>query len=256
MVRRLWPPQHPLPPRSRSTTPSRCRGASRCSPASTSRWRPGRPCCSRAPTVPARPASCGSVQGWFRSRPVGCGCSGSTLWGGAARSAAGWASSPTPATSTRTSPCARTCGSQCAPRVRPPSGSTRPASGWASLAAWSGPERRSSRPASGGGLRSQCWSLADPSCGCSTSRTRGSTTRRGRSSTNWSPRRHAAGATVVIASHESRSVEPLASRAVTMSGGRVVGERRLAPAGGNSLRPPVPDTMSATGSKGRVAHVA
>jgi heme ABC exporter ATP-binding subunit CcmA len=38
-----------------------------------------------------------------------------------------------------------------------------------------------------------------------------------------------AGATVVIASHESRSVEPLATRAVTLSGGRVVGERRLGP---------------------------
>jgi heme ABC exporter ATP-binding subunit CcmA len=61
------------------------------------------------------------------------------------------------------------------------------------------------------------------------------------------------GATVVVASHEARSVEPLASRAVTISGGRVVGERRLAPEKGDSDRPPAPLTP---GTKDRVVHVA
>jgi heme ABC exporter ATP-binding subunit CcmA len=61
------------------------------------------------------------------------------------------------------------------------------------------------------------------------------------------------GATVLIASHESRSVEPLVARAVILSGGRVAGERRLVPVVGGTEGPPVPD---AAGSKGRVAHVA
>jgi heme ABC exporter ATP-binding subunit CcmA len=61
------------------------------------------------------------------------------------------------------------------------------------------------------------------------------------------------GATVLIASHESRSVEPLAARAITLSGGRVVGERGLVPVEADADRPPVATTA---GSKGRVAHVA
>jgi ABC-2 type transport system ATP-binding protein len=61
------------------------------------------------------------------------------------------------------------------------------------------------------------------------------------------------GATVLIASHESRSVEPLARRAVTLSGGRVVGERRLTRVEEGDQRPPVP---AGAGPKGRVAHVA
>ncbi len=61
------------------------------------------------------------------------------------------------------------------------------------------------------------------------------------------------GATVVIASHESHSVEPLAGRAVTISGGRVVGERRLVPAESHSPRPPV---AAVAESKGRAVHVA
>jgi heme ABC exporter ATP-binding subunit CcmA len=61
------------------------------------------------------------------------------------------------------------------------------------------------------------------------------------------------GASVVIASHESQSVEPLAGRAVTISGGRVVGERWLAPAESHSPRPPV---AAVAESKGRAVHVA
>jgi len=52
----------------------------------------------------------------------------------------------------------------------------------------------------------------------------------------------ASGVTVLIASHESGPVEALASRAVTVTGGRVTAER--------SLRPP------ATPLEGPVAHVA
>jgi heme ABC exporter ATP-binding subunit CcmA len=63
------------------------------------------------------------------------------------------------------------------------------------------------------------------------------------------------GATVLIASHEARSVEPLATRAVTLSGGRVVGDRPLTAAaeGADAERVPV---AAATDPKGRVVHVA
>jgi hypothetical protein len=74
----------------------------------------------------------------------------------------------------------------------------------------------------------------------------------------------------VIASHEAGSVEPLATRAVTISGGRVVGERRLVPTEEVSSPTPVPGALpvaAAEGhqsaaeeppadSKGRVVHVA
>lgn len=77
----------------------------------------------------------------------------------------------------------------------------------------------------------------------------------------------ASGVTVLIASHESEFVESLASRAVTVTGGRVSGERRL---GEGALRPAAPlDEMSdapagpptaptrSTGSvEGPVSHVA
>jgi ABC-type multidrug transport system ATPase subunit len=55
---------------------------------------------------------------------------------------------------------------------------------------------------------------------------------------------HASGATLVIASHEAEFVESLASRAVTVIGGRVTGGRAMS--GG---RPTAPVT-------GMVAHVA
>lgn len=67
------------------------------------------------------------------------------------------------------------------------------------------------------------------------------------------------GVTVVIASHEADSVGSLASRAVTVAGGRVTGERRIEPrpeagvldAGGPSAGPD-----AGASSKDRVAHVA
>ena len=62
-----------------------------------------------------------------------------------------------------------------------------------------------------------------------------------------------AGVTVVIASHESRSLEFLADRAVVVSGGRVVGERRLA--SGEADPPQAPDPSTSV-PKDRVVHVA
>ncbi|HEY5109373.1 MAG TPA: heme ABC exporter ATP-binding protein CcmA [Acidimicrobiales bacterium] len=71
----------------------------------------------------------------------------------------------------------------------------------------------------------------------------------------------ASGVTVIIASHESGPVEDLASRAVTVTGGRVTAERSLTPAFGGSVpsvTPDVPgDGMPGTAPlEGRVAHVA
>jgi heme ABC exporter ATP-binding subunit CcmA len=71
----------------------------------------------------------------------------------------------------------------------------------------------------------------------------------------------ASGVTVIIASHESGPVEDLASRAVTVTGGRVTAERSLTPAVGGSVpsvTPDVPgDGMPGTAPlEGRVAHVA
>ncbi len=62
----------------------------------------------------------------------------------------------------------------------------------------------------------------------------------------------ASGVTVLIASHEPATAEPLATRAVTVSGGRVVGERILGAThtGGEAAAP------DRAGAKGRVAHVA
>ncbi len=56
------------------------------------------------------------------------------------------------------------------------------------------------------------------------------------------------GATVVIASHETEFVEPLASRAVTVTGGRITAQRDLGPrsAGG----PPAPATVGVPGEPG------
>jgi len=58
----------------------------------------------------------------------------------------------------------------------------------------------------------------------------------------------AAGVTVVVASHEAEFVESLATRAVTVTGGRVTGQRNLGPATGAG--------GSDVPSKGAVAHVA
>jgi heme ABC exporter ATP-binding subunit CcmA len=59
----------------------------------------------------------------------------------------------------------------------------------------------------------------------------------------------AAGVTVLVASHEAEFVEALATRAVTVTGGRVTGQRDLGPAVGAGRPGDVP-------SKGAVAHVA
>jgi heme ABC exporter ATP-binding subunit CcmA len=59
----------------------------------------------------------------------------------------------------------------------------------------------------------------------------------------------AAGVTVVVASHEAEFVESLATRAVTVTGGRVTGQRNLGPAVGAGRPADVP-------TKGAVAHVA
>jgi heme ABC exporter ATP-binding subunit CcmA len=56
----------------------------------------------------------------------------------------------------------------------------------------------------------------------------------------------AAGVTVLVASHEAEFVESLATRAVTVTGGRVTGQRDLGPAVGAASVP----------AKGAVAHVA
>jgi heme ABC exporter ATP-binding subunit CcmA len=60
------------------------------------------------------------------------------------------------------------------------------------------------------------------------------------------------GATVVIASHEADFVESLATRAVTVVGGRVTGQR---PIGAKVAGPPAVEDGSAR-SEGPVAHVA
>jgi heme ABC exporter ATP-binding subunit CcmA len=57
----------------------------------------------------------------------------------------------------------------------------------------------------------------------------------------------AAGVTVLVASHEAEFVESLATRAVTVTGGRVTGQRDLGPAVGAPADVP---------AKGAVAHVA
>jgi heme ABC exporter ATP-binding subunit CcmA len=57
----------------------------------------------------------------------------------------------------------------------------------------------------------------------------------------------AAGVTVLVASHEAEFVESLASRAVTVTGGRVTGQRDL----GSAVEGPAP-----VPAKGAVAHVA
>jgi ABC-type multidrug transport system ATPase subunit len=51
----------------------------------------------------------------------------------------------------------------------------------------------------------------------------------------------AGGVTVVIASHEAHQVEALATRAVTVAGGRVVGQRVIGAATGEAGRPPPAD---------------
>lgn len=56
------------------------------------------------------------------------------------------------------------------------------------------------------------------------------------------------GVTVIIASHETATAEALATRAVTMSGGRVTAERTLAPRAGTG--------DGSTEARGAVAHVA
>ena len=71
----------------------------------------------------------------------------------------------------------------------------------------------------------------------------------------------ASGVTVLIASHESGPVENLASRAVTVTGGRVTAERPLAPApdSGTAVPPSPPDATDAPGiapMEAGVAHVA
>jgi heme ABC exporter ATP-binding subunit CcmA len=68
----------------------------------------------------------------------------------------------------------------------------------------------------------------------------------------------ASGVTVVIASHETEFVEMLASRAITITGGRVTGARTIAPVGIGPVvaeapfAPPVGDDSPS----GEVAHVA
>ena len=69
------------------------------------------------------------------------------------------------------------------------------------------------------------------------------------------------GATVVIASHEANLVEPLADRAVTITGGRMTGERALRdPTGepiptGDPVSAPVP-AADPTPDVERAIHVA
>ena len=70
-----------------------------------------------------------------------------------------------------------------------------------------------------------------------------------------------AGVTVVIASHEAELVESLATRAVTVTGGRVTAERPSVPAAGRRRRgdrsrsaDPAPAAGQPPG--GQVAHVA
>jgi len=72
----------------------------------------------------------------------------------------------------------------------------------------------------------------------------------------------AVGVTVIIASHESGPVEDLASRAVTVTGGRVTAERTLHRIGGGSSQPAlgtdvqIADVHVADVKEERVAHVA
>ena len=80
-----------------------------------------------------------------------------------------------------------------------------------------------SRPASAAAPRWPAWWPADPSCGCSTSRTPGSTTRAATCSTTSCAGPKAAGATVVLASHELDRAEALADRVVTIAGGTIAG---------------------------------
>ncbi len=72
----------------------------------------------------------------------------------------------------------------------------------------------------------------------------------------------AAGATVVVASHEPELLESVADRSVTVTGGRVTGERVIRPVpastpGAPALAPaPSPTPTVASVPPGRIAHVA
>ena len=71
----------------------------------------------------------------------------------------------------------------------------------------------------------------------------------------------ASGVTILIASHESGTVEGLAGRAVTITGGRVTAQRLLAPRlPGPATTPAAPEAPDAgldrPTTSGRVVHVA
>ena len=94
--------------------------------------------------------------------------------------------------------------------------------------------RAACRPASAGGWRWPCWWPGPPSCGCSTSRTPGSTPPPARLLAELVAEAAAGGAAVLLSSHEPDLAVPLADRVVThvrRPGGRgaprAVGARSL-----------------------------
>ena len=118
---------------------------------------------------------------------------------GAPAGSACWA---TPTSCTTTSPSSRTSASGPAPRAPPRPRSPRRSTASASRAGWRTHRWAGSRPGSGAARRWPRWWLAAPSCGCSTSPTPASTPRGGTASTHLIRGAAAAGATVVLASHE------------------------------------------------------
>ena len=184
-------------------------------------------------------------------------CSGSTRCASAAGCAGGSGCSPTPPTCTTTSPCGRTCASPCVPPGATPAGSTAPVSGWGSPAACRRP--RAAKLSAGQRRRvalavlaarwPELWLLDEPHAGLD-------------AVGPWDPRRAhrrgaAAGATVVVASHEAEF-----GRAAGHPGGhhdRGSGDRRAVPVVpgrsrvGGAGDPPAPVPPAPDGRSGRRA---
>ena len=99
--------------------------------------------------------------------------------------------------------------------------SRRPSTPAGSVVGWPTWPSPASRPASVAAPRSPASWRADPSSGCSTSRTPGSTTRAATSSTTWCTGRRRPAPPIVLASHELDRAEALADRVVTIAGGTI-----------------------------------
>ena len=176
-----------------------------------------RSCCCVGRTAPARRRCCAPSPGWSRSPRAPPSCWAST-WSadrkavrprvGLLGHATGLYDDLTVADNVRF--WAR------APRARRTWTSTPPWPAWGSTAASRASPSGDSRPVSGVARRWPASSPAAPSCGCSTSPMPGSTRTVGTWSTSSSATPRAAGATVVMSSHELDRAVALADRIVTV----------------------------------------